>query len=204
MASSPSHNSDFSILIVGAGPSGLLLALLLASKRIQVTVLEKGHELDRQPRASYYGAPSLYEFERAGILEDVEKQAYHANGMAWRHADGTQICQIIDDDMPKEHRRLSLPLDSLLPLLQSHLDRHENAQTLLSHEVTALGQDDKSAWVDINTPNEAKRMSASYIVGCDGGNSKIRRELFGHGKFPGKTWDVQIVATNVSCSDWMN
>ena len=76
---------SFSIIIVGAGPSGLLLALLLARKGIQVTVLEKGEELDRQPRASYFGAPSLHEFERAGVLEDVEKEAFHANGMSWRN-----------------------------------------------------------------------------------------------------------------------
>lgn len=93
----------FSIIIVGAGPSGLLLALPLARKGIEVTVLEKGHELDRQPGASYYGAPSLHEFARAGILEDVEKQAFHANGMSWRTADGDQICEIIDDDMSQEH-----------------------------------------------------------------------------------------------------
>lgn len=187
----------FSIIIVGAGPSGLLLALLLAREGIQVTVLEKGHELDRQPRASYYGAPSLHEFARAGILEDVEKQAFHADGMSWRTADGQQICEIIKDDMPKEHRRLSLPLDTLLPLLQSHLDRYENARTLLQHEVLALGQDDERAWVDVKTPEGEKGMYATYAVGCDGANSKVRRELFGPGKFPGKTWDVQIVATNV-------
>lgn len=187
----------FSIIVVGAGPSGLLLALLLARKGIEVTVLEKVHELDRQPRASYYGAPSLHEFARAGVLEDVEKQAFHANGMAWRTADGKQICEIIDDDMPKEYRRLSLPLDALLPLLQSHLDRYENARTLLEHEVVALGQDNEKTWIDVKTPAGEKRMYATYAVGCDGANSKVRRELFGAGKFPGKTWDVQIVATNV-------
>lgn len=194
---SPQARDDFNILIVGAGPSGLLLALLLARKGIKVTVLEKSHELDRQPRASYYGFPSLHEFARAGILEDVEREAFHANGMSWRHADGTQICQIIDDDMPKEHRRLSLPLDALLPLLQSHLDRCESAQTLLGHEVTGLGQDEGRAYVNVETERGEVRMYANYIVGCDGGNSKVRRELFGPGKFPGKTWDVQIVATNV-------
>lgn len=94
---------------------------------------------------------------------------------------------------------MSLPLDALLPLLQSHLDRYENARTLLQHEVLALGQDDEWAWIDVKTPEGEKRMYATYAVGCDGANSKVRRELFGPGKFPGKTWDVQIVATNV-CS----
>lgn len=36
-----------------------------------------------------------------------------------------------------------------------------------------------------------------WIVGCEGANSGVRRSLFGS-SFPGKTWDAQIVATNVS------
>lgn len=189
---------DFNIIIVGAGPSGLLLALLLAKQNIPVTVLEKNPELDKQPRASFYSAPALHEFARAGILDDVDERAFHAHGVGWRHIDGTTICTILDHDYPKELKRRSLPLDQLLPLISRHLEGCECARVLLGYEVLGLGEEGESAWVDVRGSGGEERMHATYAVGCDGGNSKVRRELLGPGAFQGKTWDAQIVATNVS------
>lgn len=188
--------NDFRIIIVGAGPSGLLLALLLAKQGIKVTVLEKSHEFDRQPRASFYSSPAIHEMKRAGIMDDVYKKAYYATGVSWRHPDGTYICGIDDMKLPFEMRAVSLPLDQLIPLIAGHLAQCPCAEILLQHEVTGIGQDEREAWVQVQTPDGEKRLSATYVVGCDGGSSKVRRELFGS-DFPGKTWDRQIVATNV-------
>ena len=181
---------------MGAGPSGLLLALLLAKQGISVTVLEKSTKYDEQPRASFYSVPAMHEFRRAGIMDDVRAKAFLASGVSWRYLDGTLIAKIDANDAPEEDRMTSLPLDELLPLIGSHLDKQPTAKILWSHEVTDIGQDDEKAWVDANTPDGPKRFSATYIVGCDGGGSKIRREMFGS-SFPGRTWDEQIVATNV-------
>jgi len=184
------------VIVVGAGPSGLLLALLLAKQGIEVTVLEKSSEYDKQPRASFYSLPAIHEMKRAGIYEEVSERAFHANGVSWRYIDGTRIASIRAGDATPDAKMVSLPLDELIPLIASHLEKQARGKILLSHEVTAIGQDASQAWVDVKCPEGEKRMSASYIVGCDGGSSKIRRELFGS-NFPGRTWDQQIVATNV-------
>ncbi|KXT02994.1 hypothetical protein AC578_645 [Pseudocercospora eumusae] len=193
---------DFNVLVVGAGPSGMLLALLLAKHAIKVTIVEKTAELDKQPRASFYGAPSIFEFKRAGIWDDVDREAYHASGVCWRYLDGTYIAGIESSQLPKDLRNVSLPLDELLPLIKKHLDRYPSAEVLMSHEVFAIGQDEKQAWVDVKTPEGEKRLFASYIAGCDGGQSTVRRLLLGPSSFPGKTWDKQIVATNVRYPKW--
>lgn len=117
-----------------------------------------------------------------------------ASGVSWRYIDHKLIAKIETDD--PDFRMISLPLDELLPLIGSHLDRHPSAEILWSHKVTGLGQNAQEAWVNVETPEGEKKLSATYIVGCDGGGSKIRRELFGQ-SFPGRTWDEQIVATNV-------
>ena len=172
-----------------------MLALLLAKQGIRVTVLERSHEYDKQPRASFYSAPAIHELKRAGVMEEVSKRAFHANGVAFRYLDGTRIASLIVDDMPEDDRMVSLPLDELIPLIATHLERQPSAKILLSHEVTSIGQDADHAWVDVQTPEGSKKLVATYIVGCDGGSSKIRRDLFGK-DFPGRTWDQQIVATN--------
>ncbi|KAH7635421.1 hypothetical protein B0T09DRAFT_22878 [Sordaria sp. MPI-SDFR-AT-0083] len=80
------------VLIVGAGPSGLLLALLLSkhtspsspSSRIPVTILEASHEVDSQPRAAHYGTPCIPEFIRAGIIDKIRERGLVLDTMTWR------------------------------------------------------------------------------------------------------------------------
>lgn len=188
---------------MGAGPAGLLISLLLAQKGIRSTVLEKSHEIDRNPRASFYSAPTIHELRRAGLMGDVMRQAFVPDGVSWRLLGEpfTQVCALAADNPPGRETMISLPLDELLPIMVAHLERYQppgaGGQVLLNHEVLAIGQDAHRAWVHVRTPEGDKRFEADYVVGCDGANSKIRRELFGN-SFPGFTWDKQIVATNVS------
>lgn len=183
---------------MGAGPAGLIIALLLAQKGIRTTVLEKSAELDRNPRASFYSSPTIHELRRAGLMEDIMKNAFVPDGVSWRVMGEPfeQVCMLPSENPPGAETMVSLPLDELLPLMTTHLARHPEGSVLFEHEVLGIGQDDEKAWVVVKTPQEEKRMEANYVVGCDGANSKIRRELFGN-SFPGFTWDKQIVATNV-------
>lgn len=185
---------------MGSGPAGLLMSLLLAQKGIRSTVLEKAEGIDRNPRASHYTSPTIYELRRAGLMEDLMKDAFVPNGVSWRALDDPSeiISAVWADNPPGGETIVALPLDRLLPLIASHLARHPAGQVLFEHEVVSVGQDEGGAWVDVKTPaGGRRRMGADYVVGCDGANSKVRRELFGS-SFPGFTWDKQIVATNVS------
>lgn len=195
------------MIIVGSGPAGLILALMLAQKGVSATIVEKGHEIDRNPRASFYSAPTIYELRRAGLMEDIMKNAFVPDGVSWRILEAAggektfeKVCTLAAENPPGQETHVSLPLDELLPLMNDHLARHPSGKVLLSHEVVSLGQDEDKAWVDVKTPDGEKRMEADYVVGCDGAPSKVRRELFGN-EFPGFTWDKQIVATNVSSSE---
>ncbi|KNG83644.1 hypothetical protein ANOM_008486, partial [Aspergillus nomiae NRRL 13137] len=187
------------VLIVGAGPSGLLLALLLGKKGIPVRLLEAADSLDDRPRAAHYSPPAVYELRRAGIMEDMEAEgSFLPNGACWRKLNGEFLAAVSAPGAEDGNQTplTCLPLNKLNVVLQRHIDQLPHVEILHCHRVTGLGQDDVKAWVDVETPNGLQTLEAQYIVGCDGANSQIRRSLFGDREFPGFTWDKQIVATN--------
>ncbi|KAJ5055112.1 hypothetical protein J3E74DRAFT_478464 [Bipolaris maydis] len=78
------------VIIAGAGPVGLLLALLLARKGIRSKVFEKGAELDTSPRAALHYPLVPEVFKDAGIYDIVFQRGSHLGGPLWRK-------RIIDD-----------------------------------------------------------------------------------------------------------
>jgi 2-polyprenyl-6-methoxyphenol hydroxylase-like FAD-dependent oxidoreductase len=186
-------------VIVGAGPAGLLLGLRLAKENIDVTLVDMGHELDTQPRATHYASPAVQELRKAGVLEDVRARGFTPDGVCWRKLDQTYLAGIQMGVVKGDpDAMVCLPLNQLGQVFVEHLKNYPSAKILWSHEVIGIEQDEKAARVTCKTPNGEVTIAGDYVVGCDGANSKVRRALFGDWEFPGKTWAEQIVATNVS------
>lgn len=156
-------------------------------------------ELDDKPRATHYAPPAMKVLNRAGLGSDLRKYGFLPDGVAWRKPDGTRIAGInneIDGDDPD--RMVALPLCDLARLIYDHSKHLPSVTYLFHHRVTAIGQDDSRAWVDVENGDtgDKSQLFGDFVIGCDGANSIVRRSLFGN-EFPGKTWDEQIVATNV-------
>jgi 2-polyprenyl-6-methoxyphenol hydroxylase-like FAD-dependent oxidoreductase len=189
------------VIVVGAGPAGLLLSLLLAKKGISVLTVDAADKLDSLPRATHYGPPAVYELIRAGVIDEVRAQGFIPRTVCWRKLDGTYLAGLDGSILDGDADRLTcLPLDKLGQVLYNNLKAQPTSTIQWNYRVTDIGQDEGKAWVLVETPEGSKRLEADYIIGCDGANSQIRRSLFGDFNFPGKTWDEQIVATNVCAS----
>ncbi|KAF9879085.1 FAD binding domain-containing protein [Colletotrichum karsti] len=186
-------------IIVGAGPCGLLLALLLAKAGHHVQLLDAAHKLDEQPRATHYGPEAVEVLDSAGVLQDVLAEGgFVPHGVAWRKPDGTPIAELLTTTLTStsKHTMVCLPLNHLGRILYRHLLAQPRASVLWGHRVTSVRQTDGEAIVEAEALGETKTLAARYVVGCDGANSQVRRSLFGDAEFPGWTWDEQIVATN--------
>lgn len=196
------------IIIVGAGPSGLLLGLLLARAGISVELVEQSYALDTNPRAAHYASPSVYELARAGVIDEIREKGFMPDSVSWRKLDErkTRLCTIgrwargetgelegkgLDDKL----RMVVLPLHKLDAILARRLVAMENAVIRYGYRVEGVGHDGEGAWVEVETAEGPKRIEGDYVVGCDGANSKVRKCLYGD-EYPGYTWDRQIVATN--------
>lgn len=190
------------VIIVGAGPAGLLLALLLSKHKIPVTILEMSHQLDQQPRAAHYGSPALPDLQRAGILDELRQKGMSLSTLCWRRLEDYSYIAgwdggILGDVDGHDWRVLCYPLQDLDQLMLDLFLEKYKGEIKWQHKVLDVGQNEETAWVDVETPEGNKRIEGSYIVGCDGANSGVRKALFGN-DFPGFTWDAQIIATNVS------
>jgi 2-polyprenyl-6-methoxyphenol hydroxylase-like FAD-dependent oxidoreductase len=173
--------------------------LLLGNAGIKVEILEAANQLDESPRATFYSYPALYELKRAGLLDEIRERGYIPPGsISWRKVDKTLLARTNGDAIPLDYQLHCLPLGELCKLVEEHLSRNPNVEIRYLHKVVELDQSEGHARVTVDAPDGRKTLEADYIVGCDGANSQIRRSLFGDHEFPGRTWDEQIVATNVS------
>lgn len=206
------------VIIVGAGPAGLLLALMLSQRGIPVHLLEAEDKLDGQPRAAHYAAPALPDLERAGVLGEIKKRGIIITDVNYRYAvpvgsadesrPGTGFTRLasmdgnaIRDVDGFDYRNHCLPLQDLCALMLELFVEKHGGQVSWRHRVLRAGQEQEDsgekgkAWVDVQTPEGERRIEGDYVVGCDGAGSQVRRSLFGS-EFPGFTWEKQIVATN--------
>ena len=161
-------------------------------------VVEMSSEPDEQPRATHYGPSAVHELRRAGVADEARELGFTPDSVCWRKLDGTRIAGLSNTSgIEEKDAIICLPLNRLGKILLRHLLAQPSAKINWGHKVLGVGQDEGAAWIDAETTEGWKRMEAEYVIGCDGANSIVRRSLFGEKSFPGKTWDEQIVATNV-------
>lgn len=163
-------------------------------------LLEASSQLDDRPRAAIYGPPAIPDLKRAGILDEVRRRGMTLNTLSWRRFEdhsyiaginGSGLADVDGEDL----RTTCLALDELVHLMLDEFLTKYNGTVDWNHKVLGVGQDDATAWVEVETPNGRSRVYGDYIVGCDGATSQVRKSLFD--EFPGFTWDQQVVATNV-------
>ena len=169
--------TEHAVLIVGGGPTGLVLAAELALAAVDVAVVERrtGHDLPGS-RAGGLHARTIECFDQRGIAD-----RFLAEGQVAQVAGFARVALDISD-FPTRH-----PYG--LGLWQSHIERilagwvDELAVTVhRGREVTGFAQDDTGVDVELS---DGRSLRAGYLVGCDGGRSLVRKRA-GIG-FPG--WD---------------
>jgi 2-polyprenyl-6-methoxyphenol hydroxylase-like FAD-dependent oxidoreductase len=163
-----------------------------------VTLLDKADGVDSQPRAAHIFAPGIQLLRRAGALGDVRRAGFVPKNSTFRKPDGTPIVTIEDFALSKGPDATTvLPIDTLGKILWSHAQKNDNISVSWGCQVLDVGQDEDSAWVSVReNGGTEKTIRADFVCGCDGATSQVRKSLFG-GAFHGKTWNDQMVATNV-------
>jgi 2-polyprenyl-6-methoxyphenol hydroxylase-like FAD-dependent oxidoreductase len=159
--------TDHTVVIAGGGPTGMMLAAELALAGIDVAIVERraSQELVGS-RAGGLHARTIEVFDQRGIAERFISEGKPVQVV------GFQMIHLDISDFPTRHPHT-------LGLWQAHIERilaewigELNVLTCRGREVTGFTQDDTGVDVELS---DGQSMRAQYLIGCDGGRSRVRK-----------------------------
>jgi 2-polyprenyl-6-methoxyphenol hydroxylase-like FAD-dependent oxidoreductase len=161
------------VCIVGGGPAGVVLALLLARQGIDVTVLEKHKDFNRDFRGDTIHPATLRVMNELGLLDALLKIPHRR----FDHGEasiGGHIYPVVEftNLPPPANFTALMPQWDLLNFLSAETRKHTNARVLMEHKVTRLLVDaadpNKTVGAYAETPQGPVEVRAALTVGCDG------------------------------------
>jgi 3-(3-hydroxy-phenyl)propionate hydroxylase len=194
----PTHHP---VIVVGAGPVGMALALDLASRGVKAVVLDDADRIGEGSRGICWSKRTLEIFDRLGVAGPmVEKGVVWQKGKVFL-ADA----QVYDFDLLPEggHKMpafINLQQYYVEQELIRGIERRGDIEIRWRNRVSAIDQRKDGAIIAIDTPDGPYRLSCDWLVCCDGARSPCR-DMLGLG-FIGEAFldrfliaDVKMTAT---------
>ncbi len=178
------------VLIIGAGPTGLMLANQLGRRGIRAAIIDRHSGPAQQTRAMAVHARTLEIYAKLGVAQRAIELGLPGTGAnLW--SGGRLRAHIpftgIGEGQSAFPYVLMLGQDDTERILGDHL-RQWNMDVLWNHELVALEQAPNHVTATIQAPDGRTTMvTAAYVAGCDGGRSAVR-ELNGI-KFVGAPYE---------------
>jgi len=181
---------DTHVLIVGGGPTGLMLANQLGRRGIRAMIVDKGPGPAQQTRAMGVQARTLEIYSKLGIADRALELGRRGNGAnLW--AEGRRKARIPLGEIGKSFSPfpyvLLLGQDDNERILGEHL-RQWGMAVQWNTELVLLEQTSDRVTATLKAKDgTTRKLEAAYLAGCDGGHSTVR-ELCGIG-FPGAPYE---------------
>src|SRR5215210_6196104 len=192
-----SLTEEVEVAVVGAGPTGLTLAVMLSGYGIQTAVLDGAAGPARHSRAAVVHARTLEILEPLGTVGEML-----GGGVVVPHfgvRDRDRLLLGVDfDGLPTAHPyTLMLPQDRTERILLGAL-HEQGGRVHWEHEAVGLSQDAGGVELVVWGTRGERRVRARYVVGCDGGHSLARGAL--GIPFQGETYPQSFVLADVRMS----
>jgi 2-polyprenyl-6-methoxyphenol hydroxylase-like FAD-dependent oxidoreductase len=173
------------VVVVGAGPTGLMLAIELCLGGVTPVVLEQLPGVSEIPKGNGFFGLIVPLLDYRGLLEPLRAEATYAG----------PVPQFFFGPLQLTFSRLAVSPLQILALPQRQIERklaerlgQLGAAVRRGHELTGICQHDDAVTVEVAGPDGSYRLRAGYVAGCDGAHSPVRK-LAGI-DFPGVTSDT--------------
>jgi len=194
------EDPDLDLVVVGAGPVGLAVALGLAQKDWTVLVFEKNSALSEHSRAPLIWPRTQEILSELGVLSRVENEGIVRSRIRLWNADQKQVLV----RYPIEELRDETPFPQVIlcpqfrteRILYDALEEESSAKVRFSSEVTELEQGQESVEVRFEQDGQSGSVTASYAAGCDGAHSGVRDAIAD--SFSGQTYSAQAALADIT------
>ena len=168
------------VLIAGAGPVGLVSALVLGRAGLRVTVIEAASELSGDLRASTFHPPTLDMLAVYGLTDSLVRQGLVARYTQQRDRTEGLVAEFDmqllagDTDFPF---RLQCEQWKLTQLIKAQLDLLPDVSLIFNTEVESVSQSADTVHLQLQTDGQRHHMQGDYLIGADGAWSAVRKSM---------------------------
>ncbi|MCC7274491.1 MAG: FAD-dependent monooxygenase [Alphaproteobacteria bacterium] len=184
------------VIVVGAGPVGAVMALALRRRGLKVIVVEALEQPEIECRAASCHPPTVAMLEELGLLEFGLEQGLVSPVFNYLDRPSGELIARFDIRAMKTPPRHAYVLQweqyKIAQTVVKLLSDDADAELRMSTRVVGLTQDADKVRAEVELPNgERETIAADFLVGCDGGRSTIRR--LADIAFDGFTWPERFL-----------
>lgn len=184
---SGSSESDVPVLVVGAGPAGLMAAVELARRAVPVRIIDRLAQASPHSKALAVWSRTFELFRRINPLLQLELAGQYQKGMRY-HSEGRTLTTIRYTD---QARATVLPQPAVERFLETELNER-GVHVERGTELTSIAVDSRRTSVrTVRRDGASETISARYLIGADGASSTVRKTL--GIPFAGETYPATFV-----------
>jgi 2-polyprenyl-6-methoxyphenol hydroxylase-like FAD-dependent oxidoreductase len=209
MMITPVAQGPAQVIIVGAGPSGLMMAAQLLRYGVQPVIIDSRQGPTHHSKALAVQARSLELYRQMGIIESVIQGGKPAGGL-----------KFINNGELKAEMSLQAVGEGVTPFPYVLMyEQSKNERTLLAYltqkscpvywntSLVSLQQGTGVVSVTLQTPEQQYTLVANWLTGADGAHSMVRRQLqipFNGDTYPSRFYLADVVLDHDVDTNWVN
>ena len=167
------------VIVVGAGPVGIVCALALSRRGIPVTLFEQEPAPVKDQRAASIHPPTLAMLDDIGVTSRIiDKGLISPKYRFHDRLDGSVVAEFDLGRMRDEFRFpfvLQFEQYKLTAAISAEYANGADFDVRFSHRVSSLSQDATGVTVGVISPAGLETHRADFVIGCDGGRSTVRK-----------------------------
>ena len=194
------------VLIIGAGPVGLSLAVALTSRGIPVAIFEQDSQIVKEIRASTFHAATMEKMDEWGVLNAVLAKGHRVDHLQfWDRRERKIVGDFDYEAIAQDTKfpfRLQCPQHVYAETLLERLQQEPLATIRFGHEFVSSREDQRGIEAEFQSASGILRYRGRLLCGADGANSSLRRSL-GIG-FEGMTYEDRflLIGTDLDLSKY--